>query len=171
MDHLWTPWRMAYILSKKEPGCPFCAALADDRDDETFVLWRGEHCFLILNRYPYNNGHLMLLPNRHIADITELNEDERREWMHLLDAAVRALREAFNPHGFNIGINLGEAAGAGIAAHLHLHVVPRWEGDTNYMTVTAQTRTIPELLSDTWARLRPILERLLAPSTNHSATE
>jgi len=100
-----------------------------------------------------------------------LNEEERREWMHLLDAAVRALREAFNPHGFNIGLNLGEAAGAGIAAHLHLHVVPRWEGDTNYMTVTAQTRTIPELLDGTWRRLRPFLERLLAPPTNQSSME
>lgn len=162
MERLWTPWRMDYVTGEKRSGCPFCHALAANNDAGHYIVYRGKHAFVILNRYPYNNGHLMIMPYAHVSELSDLDEATRNEMMALLDLSVRALREASNPQGFNIGLNLGEAAGAGVADHLHMHVVPRWRGDTNYMTVINEVRTIPELLDETYWRLHPIMMRLAA---------
>ncbi|HEY7501122.1 MAG TPA: HIT domain-containing protein [Vicinamibacterales bacterium] len=144
--------------SAKSRGCVFCDAQAGGQD--SLVVYRGALCFVILNKFPYNNGHLMVVPNRHIATLTEATTEELCELIALVGRAEAALREAFDPHGLNMGINLGKPAGAGILDHLHMHVVPRWNGDTNFMTVVGQTRVLPEELPATAARLRPIFERL-----------
>lgn len=163
MQHLWTPWRMEYIVSdKKKHGCPFCQALEAGDDEACYILFRGRHCFVILNKYPYNNGHLMILPYRHVGELHQMTPDERREMMELVELSVRVLRQSSRPDGFNIGINLGTAAGAGVQDHIHIHVVPRWNGDTNYMTVIHEVRTIPELLEQTWKRLKPVFDDLAA---------
>ena len=160
MERLWTPWQMDYIMSEKTGGCPFCRALAANDDPGEYILYRGKNAFVILNRYPYNNGHLMVMPYAHAANLDELDEATRSEMMALLDLSIRALRESSRPEGFNVGMNLGEAAGAGVADHLHIHVVPRWFGDTNYMTVIDQVRVIPEMLDETYRRLQPAISRL-----------
>jgi ATP adenylyltransferase len=160
LEHLWSPWRLAYITGGASPGgCVFCQALADP-DADTLIVHRGPTCFVILNLFPYNNGHLMVIPNRHIASLAAATPAERSELIELTTAAEMALTEAFAPHGFNLGINLGKPAGAGILDHVHMHVVPRWNGDSNFMTVIGQTRVLPEELPDTAARLRPIFARL-----------
>jgi ATP adenylyltransferase len=135
-------------------GCVFCRKL-DAEDVDEHVLCRGDHSFVVLNRYPYSNGHLMVVPYAHVASLRDLDERVVREMMWLVREAERILIEEFGPEGFNVGINEGRAAGAGIEEHLHIHVVPRWEGDANYMTVIAETRVIPELLSATYDRLAP----------------
>ena len=158
LQRLWTPWRMSYIRSDEPEleGCPFCVLPARDAADaETFILWRGDTCFCILNAYPYNPGHLMVVPYRHIADYDALDDEETTEMALLTRAAVRALRTASGPHAFNLGMNAGRIAGAGIADHVHQHVVPRWGGDTNFMPVIGQTRVLPELLEETYTRLQP----------------
>jgi ATP adenylyltransferase len=139
-------------------GCVFCAAR--DGEDHSLIVFTGRTCFVILNKYPYNNGHLMVVPNRHIALPSEATAPELTEMMALAARAEVAIRESYAPHGMNMGINLGKPAGAGILDHLHLHVVPRWNGDTNFMTVVGDTRVLPEELPVTAARLRPIFERL-----------
>ena len=149
-------------MSEKESGCPFCKALSAGDDRAYHILYRGEHCFVILNKYPYNNGHSMVLPYRHISDFGELTADERAELNDLLELSLAAHRQSSNPDGFNVGMNLGAAAGAGIESHLHMHVVPRWSGDTNFMTAINETRAIPELLDDAWNRLKPAFEELAA---------
>lgn len=155
MDHLFTPWRYDYLVSDPIPsGCIFCEALAAREDRERLVVFRGDSHFAILNRYPYNNGHLMVVPNRHLPDLDEATREERHELMDLAARCVGALRRTYRPHGVNLGLNLGRSAGAGIAAHYHLHLVPRWDADTNFMTVTGGTRIIPEDLDRTWERLR-----------------
>ena len=159
LDRLWTPWRLAYVSGGESAGCVFCAALKD-ADAAPLVVFRGTTCFVILNLFPYNNGHLMVVPNRHIASLAETTADERSELMELTRVAEAALGEAYQPHGLNMGINLGKPAGAGVLGHLHMHVVPRWNGDTNFMTVVGQTRVLPEELPDTAAKLRPLFERL-----------
>jgi ATP adenylyltransferase len=160
MDHLWSPWRLAYITGERpSTGCVFCAALASD-DAEALIVHRGRTCFVILNLFPYNNGHLMVVPNRHIATLASATIDELSEMAALAQRAEIAVTEAYAPHGMNLGINLGKPAGAGILDHLHLHVVPRWNGDTNFMTVVGETRVLPEELTVAAARLRPIFERL-----------
>ncbi len=162
MDHLWSPWRLAYITGKASAeGCVFCTAVADTAADP-LVVFRGKSCFVILNLFPYNNGHLLVVPNRHIATVASASSEELSELMELTRRAEIALTEAYAPHGMNMGINLGKPAGAGILDHLHLHVVPRWNGDTNFMTIVGQTRVLPEELPETAARLRPIFERLAA---------
>ena len=156
---LWTPHRMAYIkgenrASGSEPeGCPFCRIPALP-DDEGLVLRRGATAYAVLNLYPYNPGHLLLCPYRHVADYADLDEAETAEIADLTQRALRAIRGTTNPAGFNVGMNLGTVAGAGIAAHLHQHVVPRWAGDTNFMPVVGHTRVLPQLLNDTAATLR-----------------
>ena len=161
MDRLWSPWRLAYVTAAHQPTpCIFCDAGA--RADAELVLLRGQHCYVILNLYPYNNGHLMAVPVRHLKALHELSVEERAELMSMARWAEMALTEAYRPQGMNVGINLGKAAGAGIEDHLHIHVVPRWAGDTNFMTSVGQTRVLPEELSQTAARLRPIFERLAA---------
>jgi ATP adenylyltransferase len=160
MDHLWSPWRLAYIIGgAASGGCVFCEALTSDAA-APLIVHRGRTCFVILNLYPYNNGHLMVIPTRHIATLTSATSDELCEMMELTRRAEIALTEAYAPHGMNMGINLGKPAGAGILDHLHMHVVPRWNGDTNFMTVVGQTRVLPEELPATADKLRPIFERL-----------
>ena len=159
MDHLWSPWRLSYVTGEaKVPGCVFCEA-HDGRED-ALVIFRGRTCFVILNKFPYNNGHLMVVPNRHVASLSEVTPEEQFELIVLAGRAEIAIGEAYAPHGLNMGINLGKPAGAGILDHLHLHVVPRWNGDTNFMTVVGETRVLPEELEVTAARLRPIFARL-----------
>ena len=152
---LWTPHRMAYIKGEGKPtgpgkdeGCPFCLA-PKSSDEESLIVARGEEVYAILNLYPYNAGHVLVCPYRHVADYTDLTASETAEFAAFTQHTVRALRQASGPHGFNIGMNLGTVAGAGIAAHLHQHVVPRWGGDTNFMPVTGRTRVLPQLLADT----------------------
>ena len=162
MDRLWSPWRLAYVTAAQHPpiACIFCHAAASAEAD--LVLLRGQHCFVILNLYPYNNGHLMVAPNRHINTLTSLVPEEQAELMVMARWAEMALTEAYHPQGINVGINLGKAAGAGIEDHLHVHLVPRWAGDTNFMTAVADTRVLPEALEQTAARLRPIFATLAA---------
>jgi ATP adenylyltransferase len=160
MDRLWSPWRLAYVTAAQTPStsCVFCDAV--ENAAEGLVLYRGRYCFVILNLYPYNNGHLMVAPNRHVNTLTSLIAEERAELMGMARWAEMALAEAYRPQGINVGINLGKAAGAGIEDHLHVHLVPRWAGDTNFMTAVAETRVLPEALEQTAARLQPIFTRL-----------
>ncbi|MEW6746005.1 MAG: HIT domain-containing protein [Planctomycetota bacterium] len=154
MKELWAPWRIEYIESEKPKECIFCVRLARRADEADLILERGERAFTILNRYPYNPGHLMVVPNLHAADFEELDEETEIELFRLMKRSITALRGALKPHGFNIGANLGLTAGAGIEDHVHLHVVPRWNGDTNFMPVVAGARVLPEHLSRTYAKLR-----------------
>ena len=164
MEHLWSPWRLAYITGAAQTsGCVFCNALADP-EAESLIVHRGRTCFVILNLFPYNNGHLMVVPNRHIATLASATDDELRELMALTRDAEIALTETYAPHGINMGINLGKPAGAGILDHVHMHVVPRWNGDTNFMTVIGRTRVLPEELPAVAAKLRPLFERLVKTS-------
>jgi ATP adenylyltransferase len=160
MDRLWAPWRSAYVTSSTAPDidCIFCHTSQPGRDE--LVLFRGRVCFVILNLYPYTNGHLMVVPNRHAPNLATLSADEQVELMRLTRHAEIAITEAYVPQGINVGINLGKAAGAGVPGHLHVHVVPRWSGDTNFMTAIGETRVLPEDLNSSAAKLRPIFERL-----------
>ena len=160
LDRLWTPWRLAYVSGgEKSDACVFCGALDTD-DAAPLIVFRGTTCFVILNLFPYNNAHLLIVPKRHVAALADATRDERQELIELASVAEAAITEAYAPHGMNMGINLGKAAGAGIPGHLHVHVVPRWNGDTNFMTVVGQTRVLPEELPVTAEKLRPIFERL-----------
>ena len=164
MERLWSPWRAQHVDSfagdSKTDGQTLFARLAADGDDaQHFILWRGAHVFVILNRYPYNNGHLMIVPYRAVADYDALTDDEQVEMARTLNRCIGWLRKALGPHGFNVGMNLGEAAGAGLPDHLHLHVVPRWRGDTNFMPVVGEAKVIPEALEETYRRLREVISR------------
>ncbi|NPV07280.1 MAG: HIT domain-containing protein [Anaerolineae bacterium] len=165
MDRLWTPWRMPYLTADKPSGCIFCQALAEGLDSSNLVVHRAERAFVMLNRYPYNNGHAMVVPNRHVGSLELLQEAELLSIMQLVNLTLAGLRNLASPDGFNIGVNLGKAAGAGIEAHVHVHVVPRWQGDTNFMPILAHTRVIPESLTDTRSRLQGAIERVLAGQT------
>jgi ATP adenylyltransferase len=158
MRRLFSPWRKPYIdrnkATEKAKGCVFCAALAMPDSPENLIVQRGEQAFVILNRYPYTSGHLMVLPKQHAARLDQVDKATRAEMMELLNQAVAVLTATYKPEGFNLGANLGAAAGAGIEEHLHLHAVPRWTGDTNFMPVVGQTRVLPELLEETWQRVR-----------------
>ncbi len=160
MDRLWAPWRSAYVTSSgaHNTECIFCRT--SEPDSASLILARGTVSYVILNLYPYNNGHLMVVPNRHAPNLATLSADEQAELMRLTRHAEIALTEAYAPHGLNVGINLGRAAGAGVLDHLHVHVVPRWNGDTNFMTAIGETRVLPEDLKASAAKLRPIFERL-----------
>ena len=163
MERLWSPWRLAYVTgSTSSTGCIFCDAVsgAPDPFREALVLVRGRLSFVILNLYPYNNGHLMVAPKRHIASLGAATADELSEMMRFTRDAEAALTEAYQPEGINVGLNLGRPAGAGIADHIHIHAVPRWTGDTNFMSVVGNTRVLPEDIRETAKRLRPIFERL-----------
>jgi ATP adenylyltransferase len=147
---LWAPWRIEYITGPKDGECIFCAAAASTEVDPAHApIDRGEHCLTILNAYPYAPGHVMVAPLRHVAALEDLNEDEMLETMHLARRAILAIRQVMSPDGFNVGLNLGKVAGAGIEDHLHLHVVPRWGGDTNFMPLLADTHVIPQALEET----------------------
>jgi ATP adenylyltransferase len=158
MDYLFTPWRMEYIQSARKDGCIFCDMLETD-DRAALILQRGRHAFLVLNRYPYNNGHFMSVPYRHVDTLEALTDEEIAELMALLTRGLKALRGAWNPEGFNIGANIGKVAGAGVKDHVHLHVVPRWAGDTNFMPLFAETRVIPQTLDETYLMLREALDQ------------
>ena len=161
MENLWAPWRMEFITGKREEGCVFCKVLAArERLDENLVLHVGRLSFVILNKYPYHSGHLMVIPLRHTNEFTEITAEENAEMCLLVQASLKALRQTYRPEGFNLGMNLGHCAGAGIREHLHYHVVPRWIGDTNFFPLLARTRSMPELLDDTYRRLRPAFRAL-----------
>ncbi len=160
-DIIWAPWRMQYIMtatSETKSVCIFCDKPIEGRDAENYIIARLKHSFIMLNIYPYNNGHLMVVPYRHVGWLSQLSHDELHELMYAVRLCEEALSEVLRPDGFNIGLNLGRVAGAGIDQHLHIHIVPRWSGDTNFMPVIANTKVIPELLEQTYAKLRPWFE-------------
>ena len=172
LERLWTPHRMLYVTGAEKPGsgyestatCPFCQA-PDRPVEDGLVVARGERVYAVLNLYPYNPGHLMICPYRHVPDYTDLDEAETVEFGQFTQAAMRVIRRVSAPHGFNLGMNQGHVAGAGIAAHLHQHVVPRWGGDTNFMPIIARTKAIPQLLADTRLLLAKAWEELAEPPT------
>lgn len=159
-EQLWTPWRMDYINEGNPPGCVLCHAGAGDDDEKNLVVYRGKSCFVLMNLFPYNPGHVMVTPFEHGADLGALSDETRNELFALGTLATKAIAESMTPQGFNMGMNLGSVAGAGIADHLHLHVVPRWGGDTNFMPVLADTKVLPETIPTTLRKLRPIFARL-----------
>jgi len=154
VDYLWSPWRYRYLTSPQPPGaCIFCALAADNRDEENLIVFRGLHNFVILNRFPYTSGHLMVVPLAHAAQLCQLDDTAAAEMMALTRMAERRLRAIYHPEGLNIGMNIGESAGAGIAGHIHMHVLPRWHADANFMTTISETRVLPEDLGVTWRRV------------------
>ena len=168
VERLWSPWRLDYVngaAGAARDGCIFCTK-SGETQPESLLVTRGARCFVVLNLYPYNNGHVMVVPNRHIGSLADATPEELAELMILIRRAEMALTEAYRPHGMNIGMNVGRPAGAGVPGHLHMHVVPRWEGDTNFMTVVGETRVMPETPPRTLARLVPIFERLAAEAAD-----
>jgi ATP adenylyltransferase len=160
MDYLWTPWRyqyMAQVGQEKQPECIFCDALERNRDEETLIVHRGNKAFIILNRFPYTSGHVMIVPYTHIAELHLCEPGALQEIMELAQKVEAAFRKDYRPDGMNLGMNLGRAAGAGVTGHLHLHMLPRWIGDSNFMTVTGETRVHPEELKTTYERLKKTL--------------
>jgi ATP adenylyltransferase len=160
MDYLWTPWRYQYMKEAaggKKPECIFCDALAQKDDAETLIVHRGAKCFIILNRFPYTSGHVMIVPYAHVAELSHCEPEALSEIMQLAKRMENILQAEYKPDGMNLGMNLGRAAGAGVTGHLHLHVLPRWIGDTNFMTVTGETRVQPEELKTTYGRLSKAL--------------
>jgi ATP adenylyltransferase len=161
MDRIWAPWRIDYVVgNEKEQGCIFCTKPSSNEDDENLIVHRAEGAFTIMNKYPYNNGHLLIAPYRHVSDICQLDPQENSRLIQELCRAIQVLRAVMRPDGFNIGINLGTAAGAGIEEHVHYHIVPRWNGDTNMMPVLADVKIIPEHLRSTCFRLREAFGQL-----------
>jgi ATP adenylyltransferase len=155
MDHLWSPWRYRYVSTAgPEDACIFCVKSAAGRDEENRIVYRGVRNFVILNLFPYTSGHLMVAPYEHVASIEEASEETAIEMMLLVRQAVRHLRAVYRPRGLNLGMNIGECAGAGIAGHIHMHVVPRWPGDANFMSVVGETRVMPEDISETYSKLK-----------------
>lgn len=165
MERLWSPWRIGYVAnssgSKSEEECIFCDNPAAGADIDKLILHRGRSAYIMLNLYPYNNGHMMVSPFRHVAELEDLRQDEMLELMELSALGIEALKRQMKPAGFNLGLNLGKSAGAGFAGHLHVHIVPRWEGDTNFMPVTADTKVIAEDLKESYKRLRESIEEIL----------
>jgi ATP adenylyltransferase len=160
-ERIWAPWRLAYVKDASkdaEQECIFCAKPAQDDDEANLIVHRGDRCFVILNLFPYTNGHLMIAPYEHLATLSELEPDTVAEMMSLTQRAMRALEDRYEPHGYNVGFNQGRVAGAGVEHHIHMHVVPRWGGDTNFMPVLADTRVMPQTLSDAYTTLKGSLE-------------
>jgi ATP adenylyltransferase len=153
MEHIWAPWRIKYIEMEKPDGCILCEKAGQKNDALNYILYRGSRNFVIMNSYPYNPGHLMIAPYSHTAILDELTSEELHEHFDIVSLSVNILKQTFNPGGFNLGINLGRVAGAGIEDHLHTHIVPRWQGDTNFMAVVADIRVVPEALAETYAKL------------------
>ncbi len=154
MEQLWAPWRIEYVRRDTESSCILCQKPREDNDEANFILYRGQHNFVILNAFPYNAGHLMVAPYRHIADLSDLTDKEAQEHFDVIKKCLQLLKEVMTPTGFNIGLNLGKAAGAGIAEHIHTHLVPRWQGDTNFMPVLSDTKVVSEALAVTYKRLK-----------------
>jgi ATP adenylyltransferase len=164
MDYIWTPWRYAYITATakhdgRAEGCVFCE-LSKLPDAEANIVYRGTHCFIVLNGFPYTSGHVMVVPFAHVAELQKLPEPAAQEMMALSQRMEGVLRDVYSPDGINLGMNLGRAAGAGVAGHLHMHVLPRWLGDSSFITVTGETRVLPESLAVTYSRLREALEKI-----------
>jgi len=159
LDRLWAPWRMEYVGVDQPEGCIFCSKPVENRDEENLILARSTYAFLMMNLFPYNNGHLMAAPFRHVADLSQLQDDEMLDLMQMVLVGKEALTRAFSPDGFNIGINVGRVAGAGIVDHVHIHIVPRWNGDTNFMPVIADTKVMPQSLAAAYAVLKESLPK------------
>ena len=157
MDYLWTPWRFDYIrkLSHDDTHCVFCRMLSEDRDESNYILHRSKNLYLVLNLFPYTSGHILIVANRHISCLSDAGTEELHEFSELAQKCEAALRGEYRPEGFNVGFNIGRSAGAGVEHHLHMHVLPRWTGDSNFVSTVAETRVIPEELSITYQRLRP----------------
>lgn len=161
MDRLWAVWRVAYIrVANKQRGCIFCELPSERKDFENLILLRSKYAFLMLNRFPYNPGHLMIAPYRHLGSLEFLKEEEVLDMWRLLKLSIRALRETMAPDGFNIGINVGKVAGAGFEGHVHVHVVPRWNGDTNFMPIIANAKVISESLESVYRELRKVIDEV-----------
>ncbi len=160
MKRIWAPWRSEYIGSPDKGTCPFCTAPEDPAT--AHVVYSDETNIVLLNKYPYTGGHLLISPRRHLASLDDLDSNESRGMFVLTRTCVKVLKEAFSPHGFNIGMNLGRVAGAGIADHVHLHVVPRWKGDTNFMPVLSDTRVLSSHLDETYGILKPLFDKAVA---------
>ncbi|HEW64074.1 HIT domain-containing protein [Fervidicoccus fontis] len=163
MKILWAPWRSVYIkeISKEEKGsCIFCKAIAEKDDNKNLVVFRGNKTFVIMNKYPYNSGHLMVVPYKHVSRIENLDNEELLELSTLIVRSVKVLTELYRPDGFNIGMNIGRAAGAGIEDHIHVHIVPRWIGDTNFMPVIGETRVISENLTEAYAKIKEAFQKI-----------
>lgn len=160
MDRMYAPWRIRYIKDDNEEGCIFCNKPAENDDEKNLILLREENCFVIMNKYPYINGHIMVAPYEHIGQVENLPLAVWTDIMRVAQLCVRALKEAMNPHGFNIGINVGRVAGAGMDGHVHLHIVPRWQGDVNFMPVLADCRVISEHIEESYESLRAALRKL-----------
>jgi len=159
MDYLWSPWRFQYVSQGEQPaGCIFCQKVAEQRDEANWILHRGLHCYALLNLYPYSTGHLMVAPYAHVAALAGVSAEGLAEMMELARRSEHALEQVYRPDGLNLGMNLGKAAGAGVAGHVHLHILPRWFADSNFMTVVGETRVIPEDLSVTYSKLKPYFQ-------------
>lgn len=158
MDYLWTPWRYAYVSgAEKSAACVFCEATAANDDRKTRVVYRGGQCFVILNTYPYTPGHVMIVPYAHLDELRKLPAEAAREMIELSQRMEAVLRNLYHPDGINLGMNIGKAAGAGIAGHIHMHVLPRWVADANFVSVVCETRILPETLDDTWTKISTAL--------------
>ncbi len=154
MEQIWAPWRIEYIEMEKPEGCILCDKPKENNDALNYILYRGDKNFIIMNSYPYNPGHLMIAPYRHIANLEELSDEELHEHYQIVSKSLKVLRQVFNPGGFNIGINMGREAGVGIEEHLHTHIVPRWHGDTNFMPVISDVKVLPQALAETYEKLK-----------------
>jgi ATP adenylyltransferase len=161
MDYLWTPWRYAYVTTaEKIAGCLFCNLLKAGDDEKTNIVYRGRDCFIILNTYPYTSGHVMILPYAHLDELQKLPVEAAHEMMDLSQRMETVLRQLYSPNGINLGMNIGQAAGAGVAGHIHMHVLPRWVADANFMSVVGETRVLPEALETTYSRIRGAMAAL-----------
>jgi ATP adenylyltransferase len=159
MDYLWTPWRYAYVTAGQRPsGCVFCDAVKAGDDAKTHIVYRGQHCFVILNTYPYTPGHVMIVPYAHLDELRKLPPEAANEMMALSQHMEAVLRDLYRPDGINLGMNIGKAAGAGIAGHIHMHVLPRWVADANFVSVVGETRVLPEALDQTWKRMKAAMQ-------------
>jgi ATP adenylyltransferase len=162
MDYIWSPWRYAYITGEtgkpESGGCIFCEKQKEPDDKNSLIVYRGEHCFIILNAYPYTSGHVMIVPNAHVDELQKLAPAAATEMMRLTQRVEGALRQLYRPDGINVGMNIGAAAGAGIAGHIHMHALPRWVADANFMSVIGETRVLPEALDVTWERMSKTLK-------------
>jgi ATP adenylyltransferase len=171
MDYLWTPWRYAYVSgSEKTVGCVFCEAPKEKDDRKTHIVYRGQQCFVILNTYPYTPGHVMIVPYTHLDELQKLPREAADEMMALAQRMESVLRELYSPDGINLGMNIGKAAGAGIAGHIHMHVLPRWVADANFVSVVGETRVLPETLEVTWGKIRRVLQGESAQSSRSGPT-
>jgi ATP adenylyltransferase len=159
MDYLWTPWRYAYVSgAQKISGCVFCDLPKEGDDAKVYIAYRGQHCYIVLNSFPYTAGHLMIVPYAHLDELRKLPDAAAQEMMSLAQKLEGVLRELYSPDGINLGMNIGKAAGAGVAGHIHLHILPRWVADANFMTVVGETRVLPETLEMTYRRVKGALE-------------